>query len=144
MVKNGLCNFDKYVLQFGQIYFEMFAYIYEMHCRRRITDGQKVSVFCVCGGALSLVGRNNKSAGKGSTNIQRSGNNTNTKGNTNGNSNGNSNRNTNGNTNGNENGNENRHTNGSSTEMYQQPKYNDLKMQIQMEMQIQVQTEVHQ
>ena len=43
---------------------------YEMHCCRRITDGQKVSVFCVCGGALSLVGRNNKSAGKGNTNIQ--------------------------------------------------------------------------
>ena len=38
----------------------------------RITDGQKVSIFCVCGGALSLVGRNNKSAGKGSTNVQRS------------------------------------------------------------------------
>ena len=50
---------------------------YEMHCRRRITDGQKVSVFCVCGEALSLVGRNNKSAGKGSTNIQRSRNNKN-------------------------------------------------------------------
>ena len=47
-----------------------------MHCRQqRITDGQKVSVFCVCGEALSLVGRNNKSAGKGSTNIQRSRNN---------------------------------------------------------------------
>ena len=51
---------------------------YEMHWCRRITDGQKVSVFCVCGGALSLVGRNNKSAGKGSTNIQQP-ENTNTK-----------------------------------------------------------------
>ena len=48
----------------------------------RITDGQKVSIFCVCGGALSLVGRNNKSAGKGSTNGQRS-ENTNTNENTN-------------------------------------------------------------
>ena len=47
----------------------------------RIRDGQKVSIFCVCGGALSLVGRNNKSAGKGSTNVQRS-KNTNTNENT--------------------------------------------------------------
>ena len=38
-------------------------------------------LLCVCGEALSLVGRNNKSAGKGSTNIQRS-ENTNTNENT--------------------------------------------------------------
>ena len=45
----------------------------EAHWRMRC--GQKVSIFCVCGGTpRSLVGRNNKSAGKGNTNIQLAGN----------------------------------------------------------------------